>query len=91
MVDLGSLPTRRSFGSQQRSDTLTLPAAIDSLIGGHTPGEISAAGSLRQAQLRVFGHDNLPALAFMPVQHAQHFVHMRIGIAVHAAIVDHQD
>ena len=46
---------------------------------------------LRKPQLRMLGHNNLLALAVMPVQHAQNLVNPRIGIHSHAVIVDNEE
>jgi hypothetical protein len=46
---------------------------------------------LRQAQLCVFRHHDLPALAFMPVENAQYFMYLGIGIAPHAAVIDYDE
>lgn len=46
---------------------------------------------LGQAQLPVFGNYDLPALAFKPIEHAQDLRHLEIGIATHAAVVDHHE
>ena len=43
---------------------------------------------LRQMEIRVFGYDDLPALAIEPVKNAQDFVHVRIWIDADVIIID---
>ncbi len=65
-------------------------AANDAQVQNATHAK-AAGCRLRQPQLAVLRHHNLPALSGNPIEHAQSFVYLWIGIAAHTAIIHHHE
>jgi hypothetical protein len=90
---VGVIPYARVFTSGRRNLACGVGPFIQKKKRGKLRRAYSLFGneSLRQTQLAMLRNNDLPALTLVPVKYPQHFLHVRVRINSHRAVVDNNE
>jgi hypothetical protein len=90
MAQLLKTKTASAFGLRPSAKRLSVDSKKAQLKVFPEARKPKPEGQLRQPQFPMLRNYDLPALALVPIEHAQHLVHLRVRIDSHGAIVNNE-